>query len=64
MTEDDIPIPCVEDELVVKFGEVNDKLEAVVTGIMDVLDKIESQCVELDFYIRGNKNYIFYIKLQ
>ena len=49
MTEDDIPIPCVEDELVVKFGEVNDKLEAVVTGIMDVLDKIESQCVELEF---------------
>lgn len=48
MTEDDIPIPCVEDELVVKFGEVNDKLETVVTGIMDVLDRIESQYVELE----------------
>ena len=48
MTEDDIPIPCVEDELVVKFSEVNDKLETVVTGIMDVLDRIESQYVELE----------------
>lgn len=48
MTEDDIPIPCVEDELVVKFGEVNDKLETVVMGIMDVLDRIESQYVELE----------------
>lgn len=48
MTEDDIPIPCVEDELVVKFSEVNDNLEAVVKGIMDVLDKIESQYVELE----------------
>lgn len=48
MTEDDIPIPCVEDELVVKFSEVNDKLETLVTGIMDILDKIESQYVELE----------------
>ena len=48
MTEDDIPIPCVEDELVVKFSEVNDNLEAVVKGIMDVLDKIGSQYVELE----------------
>ncbi len=48
MTEDDIPIPCVEDELVVKFSEVNDKLEAVVEGIFEVLDKIESQYVELE----------------
>jgi len=48
MTEDDIPIPCVEDELVVKFGEVNDKLEMLVTGIMDILDKIESQYIELE----------------
>lgn len=48
MTEDDIPIPCVEDELVVKFSEVNDNLEAVVKGIMDVLDKIENQYVELE----------------
>lgn len=48
MTEDDIPIPCVEDELVVKFSEVNDKLETVVTGIMDILNKIESKYVELE----------------
>lgn len=48
MTEDDIPIPCVEDELVVKFSEVNDKLETLVTGIMDILDKLERQYVELE----------------
>lgn len=48
MTEDDIPIPCVEDELIVKFREVNDKLEEVVEGIMNVLDKIENQYVELE----------------
>lgn len=48
MTEDDIPIPCVEDELVVKFSEVNDNLETVVTGIMDILNNIESKYVELE----------------
>lgn len=48
MTEDDIPIPCVEDELIVKFSEVNDKLENVVEGIFDVLNKIENQYVELE----------------
>ena len=48
MTEDDIPIPCVEDELVVKVSEVNDNLEIVVTGIMDILNKIENKYVELE----------------
>ncbi len=48
MTEDDIPIPCVEDELVVKVSEVNDNLEIVVTGIMDILNKFENKYVELE----------------
>lgn len=48
MTEDGIPIPCVEDELIVKFSEVNDKLETVVEGIVEVLNKIESQYIELE----------------
>ncbi len=48
MTGDDIPIPCVEDELVVKFCKVNNKLEEVVEGIMDILDKIERQYIELE----------------
>lgn len=48
MTEDGIPIPCVEDEFIVKFSEVNDKLETVVEGIVEVLNKIESQYIELE----------------
>lgn len=48
MTEDVISIPCVEDELIVKFSEVNDKLETVVEGIVEVLNKIESQYIELE----------------
>ncbi len=47
-TEDGIPIPCVEDEFIVKFSEVNDKLETVVEGIVEVLNKIESQYIELE----------------
>lgn len=48
MTEDGVPIPCVEDEFIVKFSEVNDKLEAVVAGIVEVLNKIENQYIELE----------------
>lgn len=48
MTEDVISIPCVGDELIVKFSEVNDKLETVVEGIVEVLNKIESQYIELE----------------
>ena len=48
MTEDGIPIPCVEDELIVKFSEVNNRLEAVIDSIAEVLNKIESQYIELE----------------
>ena len=42
------PIPRVEDELIVRFSEVNDKLQAVVKNIAETLDKIESQYIELE----------------
>lgn len=45
MTEDGIPIPRVEDKLIVRFSEVNDKLQAVVKNIAETLDKIESQYI-------------------
>lgn len=48
MTEDDIPMPYVEDKFIVKFSEVNDKLGVVVENIMAVLNKIESQYIELE----------------
>lgn len=48
MTEDDIPIPCVADELIVKFSEVNNKLEAVIDSIEEALNKIENQYIELE----------------
>lgn len=48
MTEDDIPIPCVADEFIVKFSEVNNKLEAVIDSIEEALNKIENQYIELE----------------
>lgn len=48
MTEDDIPIPCVADEFIVKFNEVNNKLEAVIDSIEEALNKIENQYIELE----------------
>ena len=48
MTEDVISIPCVEDELIVKFSEVNNKLEAVIDSIEEALNKIENQYIELE----------------
>lgn len=48
MTEDDIPIPYVEDELVVNFKEINNKLEAVVNSIFDELEQLENQLIEFE----------------
>ena len=48
MTEDGIPMPCVEDELSVNFSEVNDKLEAVVQEILEKLGDIENKYIELE----------------
>lgn len=47
MTEDDIPIPCVEDEMVVNFQEVNKKLEEVVEGIFDKLSSLEDDILSI-----------------
>ena len=46
MTEDGIPIPCVEDELIVRFSEVNNKLEEVIDSIAEILNKIENKYIE------------------
>ena len=48
MTEDGIPIPCVEDELIVRFSEVNNKLEEVIDSIAEILNKIENKYIELE----------------
>lgn len=48
MTEDGIPIPCVEDELIVRFSEVNNKLEEVIDSIVEILNKIENKYIELE----------------
>lgn len=47
MTEDDIPIPCVEDEMVVNFQEVNIKLEEVAEGIFDKLSSLEDDILSI-----------------
>lgn len=48
ITEDDIPIPNVEDELVVNFKEINNKLESVVNSIFDELEQLENQLIEFE----------------
>ncbi|RDY30964.1 hypothetical protein [Lachnotalea glycerini] len=48
MTDDDIPLPCVEDELIVKFDKINSKLENVVDEILIKLDEIEDHILEIE----------------
>lgn len=48
MTEDDIPIPYMEDELIVNFSKINDELKKVVDSIYEVLYKIEDKYIELE----------------
>lgn len=48
MTDDDIPIPCVEDEMVVNFGEINSMLEIVVDDIFKKLGSLEDELIDLE----------------
>ncbi|MGN8921546.1 hypothetical protein ACTNB0_10740 [Lachnospiraceae bacterium HCP28S3_F9] len=49
MTEDDIPIPYVEDEMVSNFGTVNERLENIVEELFDGFNKLEDAilCIEI-----------------
>ncbi len=48
MSEDGIPIPYVEDGMVVRFGAVNKKLTAVIHGIMNRLNQIQDQLMKIE----------------
>lgn len=48
MTDDGIPIPYLEDKLIVKFSKVNNRLEEIIDNIAEILNKIENQYIELE----------------
>lgn len=48
MTDDDIPLPCVEDDLIVNFDKINSKLENVVDEIFTRLDEMEDYILKIE----------------
>lgn len=52
MTEDDTPLPFIEDEFTVRFNNINSKLEVVIDGIFEVMSKIEKQLMKIDTQIK------------
>jgi hypothetical protein len=48
MTDDGLPLPCVNDELIVKFSGINSKLKEVVDGIFAKMSELEDQLIEIE----------------
>lgn len=48
MTEDDIPIPIVEDEIVINIKDVNKAMEQIVDDIFDEFAKIEDSILNIE----------------
>lgn len=48
MTDDDLPIPCVEDEIVVNLGEINSRLGITVDDIFKELGSLKDKLIDLE----------------
>ena len=48
MTEDDIPLPFVEDKFTVRFNNINSKLEATIDRNLELISRIEEQIIVIE----------------